>query len=131
VEWISTLCGHGLDPLFDAATRAGIRLIDTRNEHRLRSWRSGFARLTGKPGVCASSSGVAVANALTGVLNAWFDQAPMLYVSGCANVATLGQGCFQDSIKPLSSVQPPKYSELIDSPKDVLAKLDLCLVVCY
>lgn len=32
VDWMAALCGHGLDPLFDAATRAGIRLIDTRNE---------------------------------------------------------------------------------------------------
>jgi len=67
VEWISTLCGHGLDPLFDAATRAGIRLIDTRNEQSAAFLAECFARLTGKPGVCASSSGVAVANALTGV----------------------------------------------------------------
>ena len=31
VEWIATLCGHGQDPLFDAARRAGLRLIDVRN----------------------------------------------------------------------------------------------------
>ena len=32
VEWMATLCGHGLDPLFQAARKSGIRLVDTRNE---------------------------------------------------------------------------------------------------
>jgi len=32
VTWMSTLCGHGLDPLFHAAQQAGLRLVDTRNE---------------------------------------------------------------------------------------------------
>jgi thiamine pyrophosphate-dependent acetolactate synthase large subunit-like protein len=32
VEWMATLCGHGLDPLFAAARQAGLRLVDTRNE---------------------------------------------------------------------------------------------------
>jgi len=32
VPWMATLCGHGLDPLFQAARNAGMRLVDTRNE---------------------------------------------------------------------------------------------------
>ena len=32
IDWMATLCGHGLDPLFQAARKAGMRLVDARNE---------------------------------------------------------------------------------------------------
>jgi acetolactate synthase-1/2/3 large subunit len=80
VHFIATLCGHGLDPLFAAARDAGIRLVDVRNEQTAGYIADAFGRLTGAPGVCASSSGVAVANALTGVVNAWLDGSPMLMI---------------------------------------------------
>lgn len=124
MEWIATLCGHGLDPLFDAVTRAGVRLIDTRNEQSAAYIAECYGRLTGKPGVCASSSGVAVVNAMTGVMNAWFDHAPMLFISGSADLDVLGRGCFQDAdqaalVRPLT-----KYSHSIERPEDALPMLD-------
>lgn len=124
VDWMAALCGHGLDPLFDAATRAGIRLIDTRNEQTAAYIAEGYGRLTGRPGVCATSSGVAVANALTGVMNAWFDQAPMLYISGSANLPSLGLGCFQD-LDQAGVVRPvSKYSHLVDVPARIVQMFD-------
>ena len=59
VTSIATLCGHGLDPLFEAATHAGLRLVDTRNEQTAGYVAEATGRLTRIPGVCASSSGVA------------------------------------------------------------------------
>ena len=87
VEWISTLCGHGLDPLFAAADRSGIRLIDTRNEQTASYIADAYGKLTRRPGVCAVSSGVAHANALNGVVNAWFDGSPMLLITGSSAAA--------------------------------------------
>ena len=49
VEWISTLCGHGLDPSFAAADRSGIRLIDTRNEQTASYIADAYGKLTGVP----------------------------------------------------------------------------------
>src|SRR4029434_5982061 len=54
VEWIATLCGHGLDLIYDAARRAGIRLIDTRNEQTAGYIAEAYGRLTRRPGICAS-----------------------------------------------------------------------------
>lgn len=124
VEWIATLCGHGLDPLFHAARSNGIRLVDVRNEQTASYMAEAYGRLTRRPGVCASSSGVAVANAMTGVMNAWFDGAPMLYISGFADQDMRGMGCFQDCeqaelVRPVS-----KFSRIIDSPKRTVQILD-------
>src|ERR1041385_5915387 len=96
VEWIATLCGHGLDPLLHAARSAGLRLVDVRNEQTCAYIAEASGRLTRRPGVCAVSSGVAHLNGLTGVANAWFDRAPMLLISGAGPTVTAGMGHFQD-----------------------------------
>ena len=125
VRWISALCGHGLDPLFFAARRAGIRIVDVRNEQTAGYMADYQGRLTRTPGVCASSSGVAVANALTGVMNAWFDHSPMVYISGAAASPTLGLGAFQDSPQVAMAQPVSKLSLSLDHPARVLQVLDL------
>src|SRR5258706_8891230 len=92
IDWMATLCGHGLDPLFQAARKAGMRLVDARNEQTAAYLADAYGRLTRRPGVCAVSSGIAQVNALTGVTNAWFDHAPMLLISGAAASSTAGKG---------------------------------------
>ena len=78
VSWIGVLCGNGLDPLLYAAQRAGLRLVDMRNEQSASFMADAYARLTGQVGVCAVSSGVAHVHGLAGVLNAQYDGAPLL-----------------------------------------------------
>jgi acetolactate synthase-1/2/3 large subunit len=124
VDFISALCGHGLDPLFFAARRAGIRIVDVRNEQTAAYIADYFGRATRRVGVCASSSGVAVANALTGVMNAWFDHSPMLYISGAAASSTLGLGAFQDSPHVAMAHPITKLSASILHPERVLQILD-------
>ena len=115
VEWIATLCGHGLDPLLNAARKAGMRLVDVRNEQSCAYLADAFGRLTRRPGVCAVSSGVAHLNALTGVANAWFDRAPMLLISGAGPTSTAGRGHFQDLDQVALARPVTKLSQSIDS----------------
>ena len=115
VEWISTLCGHGLNEIYAACQRAGIRLIDTRNEQAAAYMAECWGRLTGQVGVCAASSGVAHANALTGVVNAHFDGAPMLLLTGSGPLATAGKGHFQDFDQVGLAAPMCKYARVLDS----------------
>jgi len=113
VEFVSVLCGHGLEPFFSAAASAGLRLVDTRNEQAASYIADTYARLTRKLGVCAVSSGVAHVHAFAGLANALFDGAPVLLITGSASSAQLGRGAFQDfdqvgTAKPLC-----KYAELV------------------
>ena len=123
VTWVSTLCGHGLDPLFLAAKQAGLRLVDTRNEQTAAFAAEAFGRLTKRPGVCAVSSGVAVANAMSGLVNAWFDSAPMLLISGTADSDRLGLGAFQDLDQSGLTNPVTRFSAMVDSPTQILSVL--------
>ena len=127
VTWIATLCGHGMDPLYHAAKNAGLRLVDTRNEQTAGYMAECFGRLTRQPGICAVSSGVAHVNALTGVVNAHFDGAPMLLVSGSGPLATRGLGHFQDFNQLEMAAPVTCYARVIDSPRRVVQILDQAL----
>jgi acetolactate synthase-1/2/3 large subunit len=124
VHWIATLCGHGLDPLLNAAREAGLRLVDVRNEQTCAYIADAFGRLTGRPGVCAVSSGVAHVNALAGVANADFACGPMLLISGAAAVTTRGKGHFQELDQVALARPLTRFSASIDSPELTLPLLD-------
>jgi len=116
VQFVAMLNGHGLDPFLLACHRANMRMIDVRNEQAAGYMAEVTGRLSRKVGVCAVSGAVAHANALTGVLNAHFDGAPMLLITGITPLADLGWGNFQD-FNPVPMAEPIcKYARLIDNP---------------
>ncbi len=119
VEWISTLCGHGLNEVYAACGRAGIRLIDTRNEQTAAYMAECWGRLSRQVGVCAASSGVAHVNALTGVTNAHFDGAPMLLITGCGPTSSAGRGHFQDFDQVAAADSLCKYARVLDVPERI------------
>ncbi len=119
VKFISTLNGHGLDPLYLACKRAGMRMVDVRNEQAAGYMAEVTGRLSRAVGVCAVSGAVAHANALTGVVNAWLDGAPMLLITGITPLDRLGLGDFQD-FNPVPMAAPVcKYARMLDVPERV------------
>ncbi len=96
VQFLSMLCGNGTEPIIDSAVAAGLPIIHTRNEQAASYIADAYARLTGRVGVCVVSSGIAHVNAMAGLLNAHYDGAPMLLITGANESNTLGRGGFQD-----------------------------------
>lgn len=82
VREVFALSGGHLDPIFHACDEHGFRLIDTRHEAAAAHMADGFARTTGRPGVALVTAGPGVANAITGVANAWMDAIPMVCIGG-------------------------------------------------
>ncbi len=119
VRHVATLCGHGMDPLDEALDRTGIRMVDVRNEQTAGYIAEATGRLSRKVGVCAVSSGVAHVNAMTGVVNAHFDGAPMLLITGSGPRETIGLGHFQDLDQVALADPICKYSKLIDRPERI------------
>lgn len=117
VSCLYTLCGNGLDAIFDACHRASLRVIDTRNEQAAAYMADTVGRLTRRVGVVAVSTGVAHVNALTGVCNAWFDGSPMLLITGASDSAYAGRGSFQDMDSVTLAKPLCKYSAWVDRPE--------------
>ncbi len=116
VPFVSVLCGNGLSPFLKAAAQAGLRLVDTRNEQAASYIADAYARLTRRVGVCAVSSGIAHVNAFAGLLNAHYDGAPVLLITGASNSAYLGRGAFQDLDQVALANPLCKRAELVNHP---------------
>lgn len=76
------LHGGHLDAFLVACAQAGIRLTDTRHEATAGYAAESYARATGKIGVCVITAGPGFSNALTAMVDAWLDAAPVLFVAG-------------------------------------------------
>jgi 5-guanidino-2-oxopentanoate decarboxylase len=97
------LSAHGVDTIFGmpgvhtleayrGIEAAGIRHIGVRHEQGAGFMADGYARVSGKPGVCLLISGPGVTNAATPIGQAYSDSQPMLIISSVAAVGDLGMG---------------------------------------
>src|SRR5215470_15677038 len=82
VERVFVLCGNGLRPFLDACIAVGLPLVDVRNEQAAAYMADATGRLTRRLAVVVTSAGPGFGNALTGLLNSWWDGGPTLLISG-------------------------------------------------
>lgn len=78
--------------LYRGIARSGLRHVVCRNEQGASLMADGYARVSGKPGVCTIVTGPGVTNAATGIAQAYCDSQPMLVLSGAGFTASLGKG---------------------------------------
>ncbi len=82
---------HNIE-MYRALPRSNIRHILPRHEQGAGFMADGYARATGKPGVCFTISGPGVTNILTPMGQAWSDSSPILVISTALDVADSAQG---------------------------------------
>ena len=97
------LAAYGVDTVFGMAgtmtlelyrgiAATGIRHVQCRNEQGASFMADGYARATGKPGVCTIIGGPGVTNAATGIAQAYCDSQPLLVLSGASPAPTHSKG---------------------------------------
>ena len=96
VSHLFTLSGGHIAPIYDGAVDEGIRIVDFRHEQSAAHAADGWARVTGRPGVAAVTAGPGVTDAVTGIANAMYANAPMLVLAGKSPVGELEMGSLQD-----------------------------------
>lgn len=79
---VFTLHGGHLDAFLVACPDHGLRVTDTRHESTAGHAADAYARLTGRPGVCVTTSGPGFTNTYTAIANAWLDAVPVLFIVG-------------------------------------------------
>jgi acetolactate synthase-1/2/3 large subunit len=89
--------GGAIMPLYDALLDSPIEHILTRHEQMAIHAADGYARATGKLGVCIATSGPGATNLVTGICTAMMDSSPVLCVTGQVNTPTIGTDAFQEA----------------------------------
>ncbi|MFH0920849.1 MAG: biosynthetic-type acetolactate synthase large subunit [Fibrobacterota bacterium] len=85
-------------PIFDVLYRTkGIDLILTRHEQGATHAADGYARATGRVGVCLVTSGPGATNTITGIATAKLDSVPIVVISGQVKTAVIGTDAFQEA----------------------------------
>src|SRR5471032_328771 len=92
VDTVFGMAGTMTLELYRGIALAGIRHVQCRNEQGASLMADGYARATGKPGVCTIIAGPGVTNAATGIAQAYCDSQPMLVLSGGCATRTQGKG---------------------------------------
>lgn len=91
-----TLCGGHIQAIYDGCLDEGIRVVDTRHEQSAGHAADGYARVTGRPGVCAVTAGPGVTDVVTAVANAQRAGIPMIVIGGAGPKALCDMGSLQD-----------------------------------
>jgi len=101
VEHIFGYPGGAILPIYDELYRAeaagGLSHILVRHEQAASHAADGYARATGKVGVCFGTSGPGATNLVTGIATAQMDSVPMVVITGQVTRAAIGSDAFQET----------------------------------
>jgi acetolactate synthase I/II/III large subunit len=88
--------GGAIMPVYDALLDSGIKHVLVRHEQGAALAADGYARVSGKVGVCMATSGPGATNLVTGIANAFLDSVPMVAITGQVPTHFIGTDAFQE-----------------------------------
>ncbi|HNO77249.1 MAG TPA: biosynthetic-type acetolactate synthase large subunit [Phycisphaerae bacterium] len=122
--------GGAIMPLYDELLNTSVRHVLTRHEQGAIHAADGFARATGKVGVCIATSGPGATNLVTGICTAQMDSSPVLCITGQVPSALIGTDGFQeaDVLGVVTSITKQAY--LVRSVDDLPRVMAEALFIC-
>lgn len=151
VEVIFGLPGGAILPVYDVLYDSNIRHVLVKHEQSAAHMADGYARVSGRPGICMATSGPGATNLVTGIATAYMDSSPLIAVTGQVAKAMIGKDAFQEAdimgittsitkynFQPRTASEVPKVVRLafqlassgrpgpilIDLPRDVQTEVD-------
>src|SRR5438067_6047263 len=97
VECMFGYPGGATLPLYDALYDNAIRHVLVRHEQNAAFAAQGYARATGKVGVCCATSGPGATNLVTGLVDAMMDSIPIVALTGQVSSKLMGTDAFQEA----------------------------------
>lgn len=119
VEYVFGYPGVAICPFYDSILHADIKTILVRHEQHAAHAASGYARLTGKVGVVAVTSGPGATNVITGIATAYADSIPMVVITGQVDSRLMGSDVFQEADISGACESFVKYSYIVRKAEDV------------
>ena len=93
VEMLFGYPGGTIMPFYDALTGSSLRHILVRHEQAAAHAADGYARVTGRVGVCVATSGPGATNLVTGLATAFMDSVPVVAITGQVATSPHRHGC--------------------------------------
>jgi acetolactate synthase-1/2/3 large subunit len=97
VECVFAYPGGASMEIHQSLTRSTMRTILPRHEQGGSFAADGYARATGRPGVCMATSGPGATNLVTAIADAYMDSVPLVAITGQVPQAMIGKGAFQET----------------------------------
>ncbi|MFQ1014225.1 acetolactate synthase 2 catalytic subunit [Avibacterium paragallinarum] len=117
--------GGAIMPVYDAIYDSGLEHILCRNEQGAAMAAIGYARASGKTGVCIATSGPGATNLITGLGDALMDSIPVVAITGQVATSLIGTDAFQEADVLGLSLACTKHSfivQSIDELPEIIAK---------
>ncbi len=119
VDLVFGIPGGANLPTFDALYQSSIKVILTVHEQGAAHMADGYARASGKVGVCLATSGPGATNLVTGIATAYMDSIPIVAITGQVRTSVIGNDAFQEA-DTIGITRPvTKHSYLVKDPKDM------------
>jgi len=119
VDCVFAYPGGASMEIHQALTRSKIRTVLPRHEQGGAFAAGGYARATGRPGVCMATSGPGATNLVTGIADAYMDSVPMVAITGQVSQVMIGKGAFQETDIFGMTLPVVKHSYLITDVNDI------------
>ncbi len=119
VKYVFGYPGVAICPFYNSILDSEIDTILIRTEQNAAHAASGLARVTGKVGVCAVTSGPGATNVITGIATAFADSIPLVCITGQVNSALLGYDVFQEADITGAVESFVKYSYLVRDAEEI------------
>ena len=107
-------------PIYDALYDSPIRDILVRHEQGAAHMADGYARSTGRPGVCVATSGPGALNLVTGIATAYADSVPMVAICGQVRTGAIGKDSFQEADVTGVTIPITKHNYLVTDPAELV-----------
>ncbi len=115
--------GGAIMPAYDAMARYPVHHVLTRHEQGASHMADGYARASGRVGVCIATSGPGATNLVTGIATAMLDSVPMVCITGQVPSALLGTDAFQETDITGVTLPITKQNYLVTRAEDVVPTL--------
>ena len=121
-EGVDTVFGYpggAVLPIYDALFESSIRHILGRHEQGVAHAADGYARATGKVGVCIATSGPGATNLVTGIATANMDSIPLVCFTGQVGTPFIGRDAFQEADITGITMPITKHNYVVERTEDV------------
>lgn len=105
--------------IFNCLTAAPFRFVLGRHEQGCVHMADGYARATGKPGVCLVTSGPGATNTVTGLATANMDGVPLICITGQVSLSMIGTDAFQEADTTGITRAVSKHNFLVHSADEI------------